>query len=116
MAEEIIVPELSVRVMTGPTCYPHEKGFSSISAEAVTGDQDSIVTLRGAMREQRTVIIRCAMLDVTGKIAKETASGEHRKFAVQIDGLVYRKPEAKPVIVEHLRKRFSSPTLQGRKP
>lgn len=91
MANEIIVPELCVRVQTGSTLYPAEQGFSATFAKIVTRDKALIATLQQAEREGRTVTLRCAKLDAIGRVTKITGTWAARKIVVAVDDLYYRK-------------------------
>ncbi|MBO0696664.1 MAG: hypothetical protein J2P56_11275 [Verrucomicrobia bacterium] len=88
----IVVRELSVRVVTGDTCYQYEKGFSAIYAEVNTQDTALIEQLRHARDEGTVVTLRCAMLNVTGTIGPRRNDGGVEKFVLSIEDVAYRKP------------------------
>jgi hypothetical protein len=62
--ELVVVPELCLKVATGETCYPGENGFASHWAEVSTIDSNLIRNLSTLARQERRVLVRCAMLDV----------------------------------------------------
>ena len=88
----IVVPELAVRVVTGDTCYQHENGFSVIYAEVTAEDATIAEQLSQAQKDGRLVILRCAMLDVAGKISKCSVEAGVKTFVLPIDDMTYRKP------------------------
>jgi hypothetical protein len=89
MSDEISLPELCVRVVTGSTLYPAEGGFSSVFAEIVSSDRSLVANLRLAQREGRTVTLRCAALRVIGRVTKYTKSWLTHKIVVAVDDLQY---------------------------
>lgn len=94
MASNIIVlPELSVRVVTGDTCYRSENGFSAIYAEVATDDAALVEQLRHAQDEGTVVTVRCAMLDVTGTIGARRDDAGVERFVLSIEDMAYRKPK-----------------------
>ncbi len=92
MAVVIQVPNLTVEVVTGETCYPGEGGFSAISATVAAEDADVVRELSEARKRDMVITLRCAMLDVTGKITKCIAEAGKQVFVMPIDDLTYRRP------------------------
>jgi len=93
MTDRIItVPQISVKVVTGKTCYPGENGFSVIYAEVTPQDDKLQRQLSQAQQSKLTVTLRCAMLDVTGRINR-VQEGAPDVFVLSIDELDYRKPQ-----------------------
>jgi len=88
----LVVTELTVRVVTGDTCYPGENGFSSIYAELTLDSSAVIEQLSRAQKDREPITIRCAMLDTIGKITKYRLNHGRHVFVQSIDELVYRKP------------------------
>jgi hypothetical protein len=88
----IVVPQLGVRVVTGDTCYPHENGFSAIYAEVAAEDASLAEQLSQAQQDGRVVTLRCAMLDVVGKISKCSVISGVKTFVLLIEDMTYRKP------------------------
>jgi hypothetical protein len=88
----IVVPELTVRVVTGDTCYRYEDGFSAIYAEVMAEDSGLVAQLSQAQVDGGLVTLRCAMLDVTGKITNFKAESEVKTFVLPIEDMTYRKP------------------------
>ena len=86
------VSKLSVQVLTGDTCYPHENGFSAIYAEVIAEDSGLIEALASAQKEAEVITLRCAMLDVTGRITNLISEEGVNRFVLSIDYLAYRKP------------------------
>jgi hypothetical protein len=93
----IPVPKLSVQVVTGDTCYANEGGFSAIYAEVITEDSSLIEVLSRVQKDAEVVTLRCAMLDVTGRITKFTSHKGIKTFVLIIDDLTYRKPRSAAV-------------------
>ena len=88
----ILVPTLKVEVVTGDTCYRGEGGFSSISAKVASDDANLVGTLSRAQDRGDAITLRCAVLDVTGKITNCISDGGKRIFVMVIDDLTYRRP------------------------
>ena len=88
----IQVPTLTVEVVTGETCYPGEGGFSSISATIAPADADLVQQLSQARKRGDVITLRCAMLDVTGKITNCISDAGKQVFVMVIDDLTYRRP------------------------
>ena len=94
MKEPIVVPELSVLVVTGSAADdPHRQGFSAIYAEIVTADAALAHTFSAAKQSREPIVVRCAMLDVIGTITKEASESGGTKFVLSIEDVVYRKPK-----------------------
>jgi len=91
--EVVVVPELAVHVVTGETCYPNENGFSSHSAEVTTADPQLLREL-SALVGGEPFVLRCAALDVIGRMSLREKTKKGTRFVVIVDDLVYRKPEA----------------------
>ena len=88
----LVVPKLTVGVVTGETCYPGENGFSSISAEVSPENPALVERLVLAQKSRELVTLRCAMLDTTGRITN-CLNKEGRKVFIQVvDDVIYRKP------------------------
>jgi hypothetical protein len=64
------VNNLRVESVSGPTCYPGENGFSSLIAYVKSEDAEIINRLRRAAEEDAVVVVRCAALEVSGKVGK----------------------------------------------
>jgi len=92
MAHEIVVPDICIKVVTGPTCYPDEGGFAAIYAELVTNDKSLIATLTSAMPESGEIGLRCAGLDVIGRVTKVVPDKAGKKIVLAVEDLRYRKP------------------------
>jgi len=92
MNQPILVPQLTVQVVTGDTSYSREDGFSSLSAEIVPEDSQVIDQLASAQKSRQAVTLRCAMLDTTGRITNCIQEGGKKKFVQVVDDIVYRKP------------------------
>ena len=92
MAIVIEVPNLTVEVVTGETCYAGEGGFSAISAKVAAEDVDVVRELSQARKQGMVVTLRCAMLDTTGKITNCITEAGKQVFVMPIDDLTYRRP------------------------
>ena len=88
----ILIPTLKVEVVTGDTCYRGEGGFSSISAKVAPEDTNLVGKLSRAQDRGDVITLRCAMLDVTGKITNCISDGGKKIFVMVIDDLTYRRP------------------------
>jgi hypothetical protein len=64
----IVVPNLRVEVVTGPTCYPAEGGFSALTAYLSSVEPAIASQLRKAAEGNLRVKVRCAMLEIEGRI------------------------------------------------
>lgn len=87
----IVVPELAVRVVTGDTCYRYENGFSAIYAEVAAQDSGLAEQLSKAQKDGDVVTLRCAMLDVTGKITTLSVRSGVKTFVLPIEDMTYQK-------------------------
>jgi hypothetical protein len=93
----IVVPNLRVESVTGPTCYSAEDGFSALTAFVKADDAVIVNQLIRASEDGATVTVRCATLEVEGKVGKfQFAKGETRDtIAIAVDDLRYFKPHRK---------------------
>jgi hypothetical protein len=93
-SDPIVVPELSVHVVTGEAADdPHGQGFSAIYAEITTNDPVLIDKLSNSKQVRSTITLRCAMLDAVGLITKSTLNVGTSKFVLSVEDLRYRKPK-----------------------
>ncbi len=92
MPEITVVDAISVHVATGETCSPREGGFSAIWAEIRTSDSTVRARLDRARTDSQMVTLRCAMVDVTGKVTRNELIGAECLFVVGVDDLIYRNP------------------------
>jgi len=90
--DTIVVPELAVRVVTGDTCYRYEGGFSAIYAEVITENPLLAAQLSEAHKAGGVITLRCAMLDVTGKIGRPLDDTTGKTFVLSVVDMTYRKP------------------------
>lgn len=88
----LVMPKLSVEVVTGDTCYPAEGGFSAIYAKVAPDDASLVRQLSHAQEHGDTITLRCAMLDATGKITKSALDDGRKVFVLSIDDITYRRP------------------------
>ena len=86
------VPELTVKVVTGETCYLGENGFSAHYAETAPEDSSIVEQLSEARKHGHFVTLRCSCLDVSGKITNRRLENGRDIFVLSIDDLTYRKP------------------------
>ena len=86
------VPELTVKVITGETCYPGENGFSAHYAETAPEDSSIVEQLSDARKHGHVVTLRCSCLDVSGKITNRRSESGRDIFVLSIDDLTYRRP------------------------
>jgi len=97
-----VVPNLTVKVITGESCYPHESGFSAICAEVALEDSALAKKVADAQKGRQVVTFRCAMLDVSGKITKSRLEGAKTVFILSIEDLEYRKPAPISIPTTHV--------------
>ena len=86
--EPVLVPELAVRVVTGETCYAGEGGFSGVSAEVTAKDPEAVRALRVATHGGE-VVLRCARLEVVGRLTKNEKVEGGERFVFIVSNLVY---------------------------
>jgi hypothetical protein len=89
----VVVSELIVQAATGETCYPGENGFSAHWAEVTTTDPVLQQRLSALADEKAQVLLRCALLDVTGRMTKVERTKDGTRFVFSIDDVFYRRPE-----------------------
>jgi len=90
--DPIVVPELAVRVVTGDTCYRYEGGFSAIYAEVIAEDPILAEQLSEAEKAGGVITLRCAMLEVIGKIGRPLDDTTGKTFVLSVEDMTYRKP------------------------
>jgi hypothetical protein len=92
--QPIIVSDLTVHSVSGPTCYRGEDGFSALTAQVKTNDAALVNQLRQAADEGGTVIVRCATLEVEGQVGKQQFTSGRAKdpIGLSVDDLRYFKP------------------------
>ena len=95
----VVVSDLIVQVASGETCYPGENGFSAHWAEVTTADPVLQKRLSALAEGKTQVLLRCAMLDVTGRMTKLERTKDGTRFVFSIDDLFYRKPEVAKNVV-----------------
>ena len=93
MSNIVVVPEMSVRIVTGETVYRYEAGFSAIYAEVTTSDIGLIARLQSAKSSNETVTVRCAMVDVIGSVTRMQRTAEECHFVIPVLDLIYRRPK-----------------------
>jgi hypothetical protein len=94
MESVITVPNLTLHIQTGEAEKdPYGQGFAAIYAEVQIGERLARDALTRAYNEQATVTVRCAMLDVLGRVTKSTRRGSRGGFVVAVEDLTYRKPD-----------------------
>jgi len=95
--QPIIVSNLRVESVTGPTCYAGENGFSALTAYVKSDDPAIVNQLRKAAEEGITVTIKCATLEIEGRVGnlRVTTDGMTDAIAVSVDELRYFKPSDK---------------------
>ena len=92
MSKIIVVPELAVRVFSAESCYAFEKGVPTIYAHVLAEDRGLAEELSQAEKDGIVVTLRCAMLDVTGKLRKSNGTSGLNVFIVVVEDVTYRKP------------------------
>jgi hypothetical protein len=91
----IVVAKLCVESVTGSTCYAGENGFSALIAYVAPDDPLIAERLREAHTERSTVTIRCAALEIEGRVGnlKCDIDGMPQAVAISVDDLRYFKPQ-----------------------
>ena len=89
----IIVSNLCVESVSGPTCYASEGGFSALTAYVQSDDPSIVTQLRKAASDGVPVTVRCAKLEIEGRIGNlhVVKEGMKRAIAISIDELRYFK-------------------------
>ena len=87
----LVVPKLTVEIVTGETCYAGENGFSGHYAEVTPEDSSLTEQLSDAQRHGQVITLRCSTLDVTGKITNCRQEGGRMVYVLWIDDMTYRK-------------------------
>jgi hypothetical protein len=94
MSEIIRVKNLSVRVVTGdPSNDPYGQGFASILAEFETDEKELVEQLLDIRNKNAVTTIRCAMLEVTGRITNTNDMNRPMKFILSVENVLYHKPK-----------------------
>lgn len=94
MSEKIIVKNISVRVVTGdPSNDPYGQGFALISAEFESDEHELIKHLMDVRNKNKVITIRCAMLEVTGRITNIHDINRPIKIILSVENVVYHKPK-----------------------
>lgn len=88
----LVVPKLTVEIVTGETCYAGENGFSGHYAETAPEDSSIVEQLSEAREHGHVVTLRCSCLDVTGKITNRRSESGRDIFVLRIEDLTYRRP------------------------
>lgn len=91
MANKVLVmPKMTVKIVTGETCYPGEGGFAAIYAEAAPDETTLVAELSHAQEHGEIITLRCSAVDVTGKITKCRPEGGKSVFVLSIDDMSYQ--------------------------
>lgn len=95
--QPIIVSNLRVESITGPTCYAGENGFSALTAYVKSDDPAVVQQLHRASDKGATVMLRCAALEIEGRVTnlRVKIEGMEDAIAIRIDELRYFKPGSK---------------------
>lgn len=85
---QIIVTSLRVESITGPTCYRGEDGFSGLIAYVKRDDPEITSLLLAAAETGKTVAIKCARLEVEGRVGRfQFSDNETKDIAISVDEL-----------------------------
>src|SRR5262249_33615368 len=98
MSDPIVVDRLTVEVVTGECLMDHGPGFSEISACVVLDEPTTIDRLEACRQADQVVTLRCARLEVVGRVTRSDANGTKTTFIVSIDDLTFRDVEPQPVV------------------
>jgi hypothetical protein len=95
-----MVQRLRVETVADPTPDPYgQPGFSTLTAYVDEANDALDQQLRRAADEGISVIVRCATLEIEGRVVTDMAK---RTVSILVDDLRYFKPE-KAIPVEHRR-------------
>ena len=86
----VVVSDLIVHVATGETCYAGENGFSFHWAEVTTEDPVLQETLSSFADRDTQVLLRCARLDVVGRVTKQEKIGAAELFVFRVEDMIFR--------------------------
>lgn len=98
MTEALVVPNLTIKVVTGEALMDHGGGFSAIDASVVLGDEPVAQRLRESLRSNEVVTLRCARLDVVGRITQRQPEGAKTVFVLSVEDVKYRDVRPRPVV------------------
>lgn len=88
----IIVTNLRVESVTGPTCYRGEDGFSALTAYVRRDDPEVMSLLLRAAEAGTSVVIKCARLEIEGRVGRlQFSANETKDIAVSVDYLRLEK-------------------------
>jgi hypothetical protein len=92
----IIVSMLRVESVTGETCYAGENGFSALTAYVKPDDPAILKQLHKAYADRSNVVIRCAALEIEGRVGsiESNPDGMRSAIAISIVDLRYFKPKS----------------------
>ena len=99
----ILVRRLRVESVSDSTPDPYgQPGFSALTAYVDTDDPSLLHQLRRVAEEGSLVVIKCATLEVEGRVAQLqfTANADAGSIAISVDDLRYFKPSSN-LVVEH---------------
>jgi hypothetical protein len=88
----VVVSDLIIHVAAGETCYPGENGFCAHWTEVNTTDPVLERRLLALAEGKTQVLLRCAMLDVTGRMTEVERTKDGTRFVFSISDLFYRRP------------------------
>lgn len=86
------VTSLTIKVVTGETCYPNENGFSSICALTKPTSPEQIAAFIKAHQTRTVITLRCAMMDTTGQITNVLEQDDKKEFIQSIETITYQNP------------------------
>jgi hypothetical protein len=80
----ILVPNLRIEIITGSTCYVGENGFSSFTAYVTHCDDETYNLLREVHQNQKEVTVKCAGVEIDGRVGNLKADLGEDKLAIAI--------------------------------
>jgi hypothetical protein len=94
---QIIVTNLRIESVTGPTCYRGEDGFSSLTAYVKRDDPEITSLLLRAAEAGTSVVVKCARLEIEGRVGRlQFSANETKEVAITVDYLRLKKIQTDP--------------------
>jgi hypothetical protein len=98
MSEPIVVPNLVVEVVTGDSLMDHGGGFLGIFARVVLDEPATMELLETRRQAGEVVALRCARLEVVGRITRRASENGKTTFVLSIEDLKFRDVEPRPIV------------------
>ena len=94
--QPILVRHLRLESISDPTPDPYgQPGFSALIAYVNELNSTQAALLRKAAEEGAVIVVRCATLEVEGRIAKPLSADRVDTITISVDDLRYFKPDSR---------------------